>query len=59
MAALNTLDIDDIRLLKSLGKPPDDVGMVTATVMILTSTRGVPKDVSWLAAKNNLMKNPK
>lgn len=59
MAALNTLNIDDIRLLKSLGSPPPDIAMVTAAVMILTSTRGIPKDVSWLAAKNTLMKSPK
>jgi len=52
LAALDQLDKGSLTELKSMGKPPDDVVMVAAAVMVLTSDpKKIPKDRSWGSAK--------
>ena len=56
-AALNTLNKANLTELKSFGSPPPAVINVTAAVMVLLSTTGkIPKDRSWLKAKNMMSK---
>jgi len=56
--ALNSLDKNSLTELRSLGSPPDLVKACLSAVLILTmSTKsGIPKDISWDAAKK-AMKN--
>ena len=51
-SALNTLDKNSLTELKSMGKPPDDVVMVVAAVLVLTADpKKIPKDRSWASCK--------
>ena len=55
--ALNTLNKANLTELKSFGSPPPAVINVTAAVMVLLSTSGkIPKDRSWMKAKNMMSK---
>lgn len=49
--ALNTLNKNNLTELKSFGTPPQAVINVCAAVLILFSTRKLPKDRSWKACK--------
>ena len=56
-AALATLSKANLTELKSFGSPPPAVINVTAAVMVLLSTTGkIPKDRSWMKAKNMMSK---
>ena len=51
-AALNTLNKANLTELKSMGKPPDEVTLVTACVLHLIAPRGKPpRDTSWAASR--------
>ena len=55
--ALNTLNKANLTELKSFGSPPPAVINVTAAVMVLLAPNGkIPKDRSWLKAKNMMAK---
>ena len=52
LAVPNKLDNNSLTELKSMGKPPDNVVMVTASVMtLMADPKKIPKDKSWVAAK--------
>ena len=52
IAALNTLNKQNLTELKSMASPPPDVAMVTGAVMVLLADpQKIPKDRSWSAAK--------
>ena len=55
--ALNTLNKANLTELKSFGSPPPAVINCTAAVMVLLAPNGkVPKDRSWMKAKNMMSK---
>ena len=56
-SALNTLNKGNLTELKSFGSPPPAVINVTGAVMVLLAPNGkIPKDRSWLKAKNMMSK---